>query len=366
MKKYALNDITFMQYVFLLHGAQIGVGLISLPNMVGEVAGMDSWITLIISWAISLGVSLLIISIMKKHPDETLYDLLPRYFGKVAGTALNLVFILYFLYAFYITFTTSVFIINLQQLPKTPNSMIVLLFAVPLYTVARSHIRVIGRYAELTYWLFIWLLLLYMYPLRDAVWVNLLPVLREGWGPVLQGLKMTVFSFLGFETAFILYPFLKHKEMAVKGIVIANSMTLIIYLVIVLVCFLFFSPDDISHINYPTIKVLKVIEFRFFERFDVIILLGYIILLSRIWIIYIYYGVFGSSQLFGKQDHRSHLRIVVLVLIVSSIFYSPTSDQITLLDKGLSRIGFFTAYMFPVLLWIVVSLRRRFSKGAIQ
>ena len=75
--------------------------------------------------------------------------------------------------------------------------------------------------------------------------IYLLPLLKEGWIPVLNTVKSTIIAFLGFEFAFVLYPYLSNKSSA-KGIVLANLITLFIYLQVTFVSFVYFSPDGIT------------------------------------------------------------------------------------------------------------------------
>ncbi|MEB8811920.1 GerAB/ArcD/ProY family transporter, partial [Bacillus cereus] len=46
MKKYAHNDITVMQYIFIINASQVGTGVLSLPRVLAEKAGTDIWIAL--------------------------------------------------------------------------------------------------------------------------------------------------------------------------------------------------------------------------------------------------------------------------------------------------------------------------------
>jgi spore germination protein (amino acid permease) len=356
MKKYAYNEITPMQYICLIHGAQVGVGLLSLPGDLAKVTGTDGWISVLIGWLVAVISSVLIVQVMKKHPEETLFDLLPRYFGKVVGKGLHVVVVLYFIISFLASVLASVNSAKLEMLQKTPDWLVTLLFLIPIYTLARNQLRVLGRYAELTFWAFIWLMAVYLYPVKYGVWLNLLPVLKEGWLPVLIGTKKTALSFLGFETAFLLYPFLKNQRLAIPGIVIGNTLTLIVYLVTIVVCYIYFSPDDITSYLLPTLKVVKVIEFRYLERFEVIFFVCYLYMLSRIWVLYLYYGVFGTSQLIGKQDHRPVLRIVLAATFVLSWFFTPTVKQLGQFQKVQVYLGVGVAYVFPLFLLLYTRL----------
>ncbi|KHF30211.1 Spore germination protein [Anoxybacillus sp. BCO1] len=73
------------------------------------------------------------------------------------------------------------------------------------------------------------------------------------------------------------YPFLKEKKHAVKAMVIANSISAFTFLLITITLFYFFSPDETPLLIWPTLSLLKTIEFPFIERFEVIFLSFYFV-----------------------------------------------------------------------------------------
>ncbi|MGV3137392.1 GerAB/ArcD/ProY family transporter [Brevibacillus agri] len=85
MKKYAFNELTVFQYIYLIHGAQVGIGVLSMPRELAEVAGTDGWLSILIGWFAAMAVSLVIIGIMKRYPGKTIVDLLPLFLGKWLG-----------------------------------------------------------------------------------------------------------------------------------------------------------------------------------------------------------------------------------------------------------------------------------------
>lgn len=353
-----------MQYILLIHSTQLGFGLLSLPADLAMYAGTDGWISLLIGWALAVLASLFIVQVMKKHQDDTIYDLFPRYFGKVLGFILNSCIIVFFMCGFFVSFFSAVGFFKLELLANTPNFLLVLLFALPTYQLARNNVRILARYAEITFWSFMWIMLVILYPLKEAHWLYLLPVLKDGWGPVLKAVNPTGLSFLGFEISFILYPFLKHKEKAAMGIIVGNTITLVIYMVVILICFLFFSPDDITSYKYPTLKVLKIIEFRFMERIEIIVLVAYLFLIFRVWTSYLYASTFGISQLLGKQDHEPFVRLTMIVVLLVSTFYRPSSTGFASLLLRFGQVGWYFSFALPFFLLAYTSVFTR--KGGLQ
>jgi spore germination protein (amino acid permease) len=358
------NRITLMQYIFLIHGVQMGVGVLTLPRELAEKAGTDGWIAIIISWSISTLASLLIIQIMKKHPNGTLLDLLTHYFGKWVGKAGTILFALYFALLAHVIFIREALFIQAWILPHTEVYVTILLLSIPSYLIARKNIKILGRYSELVFFMTLWTVIIYLIPLKNAEWLNLLPVIKEGWFPILKAAKTAIFSFVGFEIAFFLYPFLHKKEKASLGIVIANSLSLLAFLTITIGAFAFFSPDEITAYNEPTIAKLKVLEFKFIERLEIVFFSFYLFVMSTTVLPLMYLTIFCTTRLTGKQNNNRHLFLLLLIEGIYVILFPPTLDQNTVLQQITEKFSLLLAFAFPLCLWGILKIRGLFKRRA--
>ncbi|MFP3126401.1 spore germination protein [Ectobacillus funiculus] len=359
MKKYAYNEITLMQYIFLIHGAQVGIGVLQLPRVLAEKAGTDGWIPIIFGWLLSVISSLIIVQVMKKYPEGTLFDLLTNYFGTWVGKAIALCMALYFAMKAFSVIQRSILFIQVWIVPGVAGYVLMILFAIPIYTIARNGIRIIGRYAELVFFLILWMPLFYWFALRESHhWIYLLPLFKD-MEKALLATQSTTYSFLGFEIVFLLYPFLQKKQKASIGVIIASSLSMLVYLFVTLASFIFFSPDEITLFNEPTLSILKVVEFRFIERMEIIFLAFYLLVLSRAWMIHMYSAVFCTSWLFGKQDHSKHLLLLLLVMVMIMYFVTPTFNLNDQSQELVAKIAFPFVYTVPLFLWIYLSIHER-------
>ncbi|MBP1995138.1 GerAB/ArcD/ProY family transporter [Paenibacillus eucommiae] len=363
MKKYASNEITFKQSVLLIFGIQVSVGFLALPRALAEEAGTDGWISLILGWIVAVTAGLIIVQVLKRCPDGTILELLTTYIGKWAGIAGAVLLALYFLYITYTTIVYSVLIAKSWLLPQTPAPVIMLLLLIPAGLIARKGLRIIARYSEIVVLLSLWIPFAYLFPLKDAHWLHLLPVLKEGLKPVILAVPTTFYFFVGFASTFIFYPFLQDKQKASLGIILSNTLTLLVFLFITIVCFVYFSPDRIADYSEPAINVLKTIEFKFIERIEVLFIAFYLFIFSLAWIPFMYFSVFCTSWLFGKKDHRGHLLMLWLLVAVGSFFFIPTSSQSEKMTVFLGKTGFYMEYVFPVLLLLYVWLYDRLKRG---
>ena len=362
MKKYTFNEITLLQYIFLIVGSQMGVGFLALPRVLAEKAGTDGWMGLIIGWILTIAASIFMVKTAERYPNDTLYDLLIRFFGKILGKVAIFIYLGYTLCFSWIIFINTMLYIKAWFLPDTPDYLIVLLFSIPVLFVVRNGLRVIGRYYELTFYLTMWLPLVFLFPLKDGSFLHLLPLFKFGWKSISDSVLPAIFSFIGFELVFFYYPFLQKKQYAIHGIIIANTISMFFYLFVTISCFVFFTPDGITDFNQPVLNLLKVIELHFIERLDMVILNILILVSSRAWIAYMYCTVYSSSQLMNKQDHSSHVPVLLALFVVATFFVQPTWFQVITWQKWMSNAGIAVAYVFPVFLWVYSWGYERFSR----
>ena len=357
------NKITLMQYILLIHGVQMGVGILTLPRELAEKAGTDGWIPIVISWFLSTTASLIIIQIMKKYPTGTILDLLTHYFGKWIGKLGTILFAMYFAILAQVIFIREALFIQAWILPRTEVYVLILLLTIPSYLIVRKNIGILGRYSEIVFFMSLWSILIYFFPFKYAQWLHLLPVVKEGWLPILTTVKTAIFSFIGFEIAFFLYPFLQKKEKASIGIVIANTISLLAFLLITIGTFVFFSPDSITTYNEPAIEMLKVLEFSFIERLEIVFFSFYIFVISTTVLPFMFMTVYCTSQLVGKQDHHSHLVWYLIIGFLIVVLFPPTFDRNVHLQQIMDQAGLIVAFAFPLCLWGYLWLHGLFKRG---
>jgi hypothetical protein len=167
---------------------------------------------------------------------------------------------------------------------------------------------------------------------------------------------------MGFEIAFFLYPFLQQKQKASIGIIIANTITLVLFLIITVIAFAFYSPDEITLYNEPTITLLKIVEFRFLERLEIVFFSLYLFVISTTVLPLFFTTVFSIRQLLGKQDHSKFVPWLLVLNLVYIFFYPQSFDRNTQLQKGIDPISFAFGYALPLCLWVYLWLFSRMKR----
>ncbi|GGI44333.1 germination protein [Paenibacillus marchantiophytorum] len=355
------SKITSLQYILMNSGLQVSVFFLALPRILAEQAGTDGWISLLIGWMITVAASLIVVKIMAKYPEGTLLDLLTHYGGKWAGRTAAVCLLLYLFYFGYSCLVQTAMITKEWLLPQTSAYMIILLLLIPTYIVAISGIRIIGRYAEIVTLVSLWIPLVYLLPLKESHWLHLLPIAGEGWQPIGAGVPYSLYCFLGFVSTFIFYPFLQNKSQASMAITVSNSLTLLAHLFVTIVCYVYFSPDEIREYNEPAINVLKIIEFKFIERIEVIFIAFYLLVFSLGWIPALYICAYCTNWLRNTQAERNHVRFFCVLLAIGSFFFIPNFHQNERIEQIFLRLGILIEYILPIFLLIYISVHDRYS-----
>ncbi|WP_208743123.1 GerAB/ArcD/ProY family transporter [Bacillus cereus] len=248
------NSITIMQYIIMIHSIQVGPGMLSLPKVLADKAGSDGWISILIGWMLSTLASILFIRIAQSVPHNSPRALFDNLFGKSIGWGISIVYALYFTLFYWIVLVKSMLFTKSWFLSNTADYVVVFLFCIPTYVLLNKGLQIVARYCDLIFYMTILWPFILLIPLSDGSWLHFLPVLKEGMTPILQAVPSLIYSYLGFEICFFLYPFLQQKKYAMHGVIIANTLTMLVYLFVTIVCFYIFSPDSIIQFTQPILN----------------------------------------------------------------------------------------------------------------
>lgn len=363
MNRTNQNQITTLQFVFLIHGTQLGVGMLQLPRVLAETAGTDGWISILINWILSTAAGLLVIQIMKSNSERTMPHLFNHYFGKWIGTFFSVFFTVFFMGTAFVEILRDMLFVKVWLLPETPDYIILIAFAVPGYMIIRRGIQILGRYAELMFFCLLWLPILYLLPLKEGItWLNMLPIYKESVEPIFKASVESSYAFFGSEIAFIIYPMLQKKKYAAAGMIAGNTLTMLAYLLATIVCFVYFGPDVITRYNEPSVSVLKTIEFRFIERLEIIMFTFYLLAVFKTWMSFLWAASYNVGEIIGEKYKNSFTILFLLITVIYTILFFHTFDENDKLQDWLGITSLFASYAFPVCMYLFVLLYERIRR----
>ncbi|MBP2240962.1 spore germination protein KB [Cytobacillus eiseniae] len=154
----------------------------------GAAAGRDAWIVTIISLLVGIFVISIYLFLSYLNPGLTLVEWFPAQFGKWIGTPIAWLYPLLFLYEGGRILNDIKYLTTTIILVDTPFLAIILFFLLVVAYLQYCGIEVIARIGEIFFPYFLVMILgsVVLILVSDILRVdNLLPVLKNGWKPIL-------------------------------------------------------------------------------------------------------------------------------------------------------------------------------------
>ena len=266
------NLISTKQLFAILVIVMGGTGLIGLTGLVTDGVQQDAWISTLLSGILAFVGMNLILFLLKHFPNDDFIGISEKVLGKYLGRIPGIILFLFYLVFTALALRTLVDLSAVWYLPKTPIEITLITTLGLLFYLTRNGVKVMGRFQQIILWVLVPIIPLFMVPFlvhKDLLMV--MPVGGSGLVPILRGIFPAFYAFFGFETIFILYPYVRndadHKE-------IVKTANLAIVLVIIFKVFVVFSNiatfghKEITFFLYPLLQYFKLLSFPVIERLE--------------------------------------------------------------------------------------------------
>ncbi|MFC6040728.1 GerAB/ArcD/ProY family transporter [Paenisporosarcina macmurdoensis] len=341
---------------FLVHTIQIGIGVLGFQRYIAKSAGYDAWIAVL---AFGLIVNLLIwmiYSIMKKGKGDITVihrDL----FGKWIGGLFSLFFLVYLLFFAITVLRTFIEVIQVWMFPDLKVWSFSLLFLLLTYYVVSGGFRTVAGVSFFGVILPLYLLLTIWFPLEFADFRNLLPIFDHSIKEIAISTKASALSFLGFETLFIFYPFIKQPEKSQKWAHFGALFTTFFYLLVTVVSFAYYSEKQLEGTVWATLSMWKIVEMPFVERFEYIGIATYALVILPNICLAIWSSSRGVKQLFGVTQHTALIVLLVITFVVNCLLTDRSS--VDMLNTNVSKIGFYFIFLYIPFLYFISHIHHK-------
>lgn len=347
------KKLSSFEFIIFIHSIQLSAGVLTMPQSLAATAGTDGWLSILLGWIISSIVSIFIINILQKNPEKTFLQVLKYYFGKWLGRMFVYLYALYFFCAGFTVLLKATNIVNVWVPQSVPAYQFIILFLIPFFILMRHGIRAIVNYSILTFIFTAWMPVIFLFTLKSSYNpLHLLPILKDGIYPVLKATKDTITPYTGLEIAYFIYPFLQNKEKAVKAMILANTGTMIVYLYITIISYLYFSSEGITELSWTVFHLLKDISFSFIERLEVLYIAYYLIVFSTTIYPYLFFCIYFVSTIFNKLL-RNWIQISFVFLIIGLfIIFNPDSQQVSFMYSLMNVLNIIFFILLPSVFFI--------------
>ncbi|MBA2874238.1 GerAB/ArcD/ProY family transporter [Thermaerobacillus caldiproteolyticus] len=351
---------------FIIHCSQVGVGVLSFQRAVMKEAGHDSWMSVIVASCVVHVLIWIVYKIFQSAPNaEDIVSLHAQYLGKWLGNLLSVLLLIYFFLLALTVLRTYIEIIQVWMFSLIGAWQFSLIFLLLTYYTVLGGFRVV---VGLCFWgvvIPLWVILpMLFFPLEYAHYRNLLPIFDHSLIDIFRGAKAMTVQYLGFEMLLMYYSFLKHPEQSHKWAQWGNAFTTLIYLIVIFISLVFYNEEQVQHIIWPTLTLAKIPEVPFIERMEYIVLSIYVLVIFPIICLAVWSVSRGAKRIFSIKQRKS-VPIILSLLFVVSLFIVQR-ENIEKLNMLTSKIGFYVVIVYIPVLYIYISIAKRFKKTVQQ
>ncbi|WP_170006595.1 GerAB/ArcD/ProY family transporter [Bacillus fonticola] len=349
------KTITPAQSFFFILQTQIGVSVLSLPYVVYVGAGTDSWLSILLAgFAIQLFI-LCFVLMLRAHPELNFYDVLTAYCGKRFGSAVIFVYILYFSLVGILLVVLFVRMINRWVLPLTPTWIIGFMLVIAALYLAREQIRILARFNVFVTPLLFVLLFLITYTIQYVNPLYVLPLFQASWADIFSTTKDATTAMLGFEIILVLYPFISgDARKKLTAFSLANFVLTLFYVYVTIVCYMFFSPVELTLIPEPVLYILKSFSFQIIERTDLLFLSIWIVCAFTSLVNYLYIASAGLAKTLNKRHHKTVVTWIAGLIYVGSLFPIDSEERVIQFSSYVTNSSFLFVFAIPLLFFVLV------------
>lgn len=357
------NQITQGQALFLIVQTQMGIGVLSLPYTIQKHAGRDGWISILVA---GLFVQLLLFvyyALNRRFPKLTFPEIVQKLLGKYAGSAISILYSIYFLLVSSSTLLSFARIMNTWYYPTTPSWVIVGIVIVLGVYLVLDGLRTIARFYTLISVMIVIVIGLILWTYTDVNFLYLLPIGKAGLEKILYSAESTVVSsLLGFELVLFIFPLIQGSNRGkLKVASLANLIVTLFYTFIVISSLVFFSPEEIKLVPEPVLYMLKAQTTTIFERVDYLFMAVWVLFMSTTYFSYLYLSSKGVSVLFTKKTKNSYKPIVMIIALLTFVLgiWSKNTFFIDHVGQLLGKIGNIFIILIPLVLLIISLVKKK-------
>ncbi|MEF2967637.1 GerAB/ArcD/ProY family transporter [Paenibacillus sp. M1] len=346
-----------LQIAMLFHNTQVGVVLFILPRTIAIHFGTNGWVILPIMFVIVTLNIVLINSVYRLGGGASVFTILksglprflliPLYF--VIGCALAMVGCL----------VVKQYSLMYQMLifPQTPDMLLKLVIDILVFLLVTK-----GIYNMSKANVFFLTLTLLMIPFAFEIFksfdpVRMTPFFFQEGKDMGRGLLKVFSAFMGYELAIFLFPYAESGKRWLKYLHFSNAFTAIIYLLVTILCYGFFSYKELTHLSFPLLEMFGYLHFPFAERVQNFLFSFF--LLSILNTSAMYY--WSSQTVFKEILPKLNWKWITFILLAATFAVSYIPKALIVVEQWFDVVTYFqmgVAVLLPLLALLALLLRK--------
>ncbi|WP_214659115.1 GerAB/ArcD/ProY family transporter [Candidatus Formimonas warabiya] len=335
--------------------------LFTFAKGVIEIAKQDAWISVLLGGAFALVITCLMVKLGSRFPKENFFQYSRVVWGKPTALILIFLFILYwFVYLVLLHKETSM-ANEFFFLKNTPPLVPIALFAIIAAWLVLYGLTAVIRFFQITIWFMILpLLFISLVVFTEIDFKNFLPILPEGFLPVLKGAINYAGVLQGLEIILFALPFLTDAQKALKPALLGTGVVIFFSFVQVFSAIGILGVPHALEAVYPGYEVITRVELpgMYAERLEFFLTLPWIVGVFTTICLFTYLVFYGVCQLFSLRNKKTVVFAGTAFVIVGTTLFPNFAWQIKVRET-LNYATLVFTYLIPILTYFVAIVGNR-------
>jgi len=344
---------------FVIHSAQIGVGVHGFQRIVFQEARQDAWISVLLAGLATHIIAFCMIKTLEVYGSNDLYGIQQDVYGKWIGNFLNAIYILYCFVAFFSVLRNYIEVIQAWIFPGISTWFLSLTLLIIIIYAFTGGLRVMVGVSFFSVVLALWIFPMLVFPMKFSSAESLFPILESNISSLLKGAQSMTFTIIGFEILNVIYPFIKDKKSAGKYTHLALLATTFVYLSVMLVSIAYYSEGKLLKTVWATLTLFSFISFPFMERFEFVAVCFWMLIILPNLCLYLWAAYRGTIRLV-KISGTKFVWIFSFLIFLSTLFIQ-SRTQIDMINTQYGKVAFFVVFVYPIFLYMITILKKKFT-----
>ncbi|MFZ4452546.1 GerAB/ArcD/ProY family transporter [Salibacterium aidingense] len=352
-----------VQLVFLGFMLQTTLVVFSLPRQVAEAYGTNGWIMLFIySLIVTLNIYLFQL-VYNKGSGASAFSIMNDTLPMVIRAPIYIIIAVFFTFDAVFISKQYVYLIQLVTFSTTPAIYLLCAFMIAVLLFLANPVYKMVRIAGVLFGLAMGTLAVTVFVWNDFSFSRLTPFLfKEAAASSDLMSKIDIYlPFLSYEICFFLFPYVTAGSHLFRSFYLGNALTTLIYVYTTILCFGFYSFEQVKHILYPTLNLFSYIEFPFLIRIENLVHSVFLVT-ALVTVVFNYWVSTSALKEVIKVKGKWVIPLSLIVLsVVLTIPYTTRAEmEIALQWAGRSR----TVLMFflPLLMLFLIFIKKKVKR----
>ncbi|RBP85502.1 spore germination protein (amino acid permease) [Cytobacillus firmus] len=360
MKIAEINNLQLSSIIFT---QILGTSLLIIPGTVVQIAGVDGWISQIVSTLMALIVGTMVFYLYNNFPHDNLIIIFEKLFGKIIGNILGIGFVIYCILSLSTVIKQGCSITGYIFLPETSPLIFFIVFFLIVVYITKVGMNALARTNVLVMLLLIITFVVIIITAVPLLNVPLKPLLLEGLSPVLKG-SLTPSSWMGQVILItMIFPYLTSgNKKNIKTTILITLIVVGIDHTIITMFTLGVLGLETKDLLIPVYSVAKLIEIDLiWRRLDVMIMFSWVAGVTLKMSFWYFCTVLALKQLLNLNKYEPIVFPLAFLTFVIAYYSTNNTVELTFYLGNIYPILSLFSYEFaiPLIMCLTLFIRRK-------